>query len=435
MKTRSVPSRLLLFFLALLLYQSTGCTGGGTSQGTDTWTGSVQFGTPLADEVGGIATDDSGNVYVGGRSEGDIDNCGCLNPEDGFVVKYNPNGAMEWLVEVDADGASNIKTIAAATDGHIYAGGWTDMDVGGTGILGGTDIFLYKMDTGGNVEWVRQTGTSMDEYLLRVSTGPSGNTYLVGYTWGNFPGYVNAGGRDAYVIMVDPLGEIRWNAQFGTPEEELAEGAAVDASGNVFVVGKTTGSLWGNSAGGYDVFAAKVDANGALAWVRQFGTGMWDGAFSATTDTAGNVYVVGKTEGNLAGDTNAGGFDLFLVKMTPGGDVAWSRLIGTPQNEYGEAVAVDREGFVYVAGATSGALDGANAGGRDAILAKYDRQGNLVWTRQFGTPGNDHCFGIALTADGDIFCTGTTEGEIGDQRNEGACDAFLTKFDAEGNRY
>jgi hypothetical protein len=434
MKTRSVPSRLLLFFLALLLYQSTGCTDGGTSQGTGTWAGTVQFGTPLADEVAGIATDDSGSVYVGGRSEGDIDNCGCLNPEDGFIVKYDQAGEMEWLLEVDADGASNIRTIAVGTGGYVYAGGWSDMDVAGTGNLGGNDIFLCKVGPGGNVEWIRQVGTSMDDYLLRVVSGPSGNTCLVGYTWGSFPGYSNDGGRDVFAIMIDPLGAVRWVVQFGTGGEDFAEGSAMDASGNVYVVGRTYGSTWDNSAGQSDVFVAKIDASGRIEWIRQLGTAACEGAYAAATDAAGNIYVVGKTLGDLGGGTNAGELDLFLLKMDRDGKVAWTRLIGTPRNESGEAVGV-RGGFVYVAGSTSGTLDGTNEGERDAFLAKFDGDGILLWTRQFGTPGDDLGLGIAITTEGDVFCSGTTEGNMGDHPNEGVWDAFVAKFGPDGNRY
>ncbi len=84
---------------------------------------------------------------------------------------------------------------------------------------------------------------------------------------------------------------------------DLAFGVAVDLFGNSFVVGETNGDLAGPN-GGFndgDVFVAKFDPDGVMQWARQFGTIGYEGALSAGTDAEGSVYVSGRADFNLFG--------------------------------------------------------------------------------------------------------------------------------------
>ena len=93
-------------------------------------------------------------------------------------------------------------------------------------------------------------------------------------------------------------------------------------------------------------------------------------------DGSGNVYVTGYTNGGLDGNTSAGGSDIFLVKYDSAGTKQWTRQLGTASDDYGEGVAVDGSGNVYVTGGTLGGLDGnTSAGGADIFLVKYNSDG------------------------------------------------------------
>ncbi len=111
--------------------------------------------------------------------------------------------------------------------------------------------------------------------------------------------------------------------------------------------------------------------------------------------------------------------------------VLWARQFGTPEMEHAARVAVDASG-VYVAGETDGAMGQAPAGQGDVFLRKYDSEGNEVWTRQFGTPGLDTVGGFAVDATG-VYVGGRTYGTLTDQLSAGAADAFLRKYDVNGN--
>ncbi len=116
----------------------------------------------------------------------------------------------------------------------------------------------------------------------------------------------------------------------------------------------------------------------------------------------------------------------FVRKYDYQGNELWTRQFGTSAHDSARGIAVGPTG-VYVAGGTAGTLPGqTNAGDSDAFVRKYDHQGNEVWTRQFGTSHFDSARGIAVGPTG-VYVTG------GPRRNAGYFDAFVRKYDHEGD--
>ena len=152
-----------------------------------------------------------------------------------------------------------------------------------------------------------------------------------------------------------------WTRQFGTDADDQGWGLGVDASENVYISGQTAGNLGGTNAGQRDAYLVKYDAHGTLQWTHQFGTSLTDIGEGIAVDTAGNSFVCGLTNGNLAG-TNAGQGDGFLVKYDNAGNQVWSRQFGTSGYDEASSVAIDNLGNVYVSGNTTGSLGGPNAG-------------------------------------------------------------------------
>jgi hypothetical protein len=89
-----------------------------------------------------------------------------------------------------------------------------------------------------------------------------------------------------------------------------------DESGNIYVVGVTSGTFSGQtSLGGYDAFIAKYDSSGNAVWTSQFGTSGGDGASDMVADGSGNIYVAGVTSGTFSGQSSSGGNDAFIMKL------------------------------------------------------------------------------------------------------------------------
>jgi len=158
----------------------------------------------------------------------------------------------------------------------------------------------------------------------------------------------------------------------------------------------------------------------SIEWIRQFGTPAADAVGGiAVTDSA--IHVVGRTSGSLPGQTNAGGQDAILRKYSKDGILSWTRQFGTSQADFASAVAVDQHGILVI-GLTEGSFPGysnpgpinfdcATAGCSDAFVRRYDTEGNVLWTRQFGDRGNDAITAVAVQQDG-FYVVGYTEGTL-----------------------
>lgn len=180
-------------------------------------------------------------------------------------------------------------------------------------------------------------------------------------------------------------------------------------------------------------------ASAGWEWVRQFGTAGRDFGNAIARDGVGNLFVAGQTEGDITGATDfgAGSRDAFVVKYDSSGASVWARQIGTAAFDSGNAVATDGAGNVYLAGSTAGTLPDSqaiNAGGADAFLAKYAADGTRLWVRMLGTAAADEATGIAVDADGNAFLAGRTGGTLpaSADTNAGDTDAFVVRFDSVG---
>ncbi len=230
-----------------------------------------------------------------------------------------------------------------------------------------------------------------------------------------------------------------WTKILGSSSQEAAVDATVDKKGNVYVTGYTMGDLGGNTnAGLIDAFTAKYDKKGNKIWVRLLGSDTYDYGQGIAVDTRGNVYVTGYTHGDLDGNTNAGtlGSDIFIAKYDKNGNKKWVKLLGSSFFDYGYGIALDKKGNAYVTGLTGGDIEGnTNVGKSDLFVAKYDKNGQKQWLIFLGSTENDTAYSIAVDPKGkNIFITGATEGDLDGNPNQGSWDAFVAKFNKKGKK-
>jgi hypothetical protein len=174
------------------------------------------------------------------------------------------------------------------------------------------------------------------------------------------------------------------------------------------------------------IVGAAVPAQGqTLQWVRQFGTATFDRAAAVTTDRTGNVYVGGVTRGALPTQASAGNDDAFVARYDASGNVVWFRQFGSPGYDGVVEEATDGAGYIYAAGY----INGENSiRGTTGLLAKYDAAGNQQWLRQFGTPGfSTTAFAVDADAAGNVYVL-STEFSLELPR------PFLLKYSASGEQ-
>jgi len=333
----------------------------------------------------------------------------------------------EWTRQLGTSSSDRAHGIATDINGNVYVTGTTYGALEGSN-ASPVDLFVVKYDSGGTDQWIRQLDISNYDQANGVATDSSGNVYVTGNT-------AHPSGGSIFVVKYDSAGVKKWTQQLGTTETDVANGIATDSSGNVYVTGTTHwyGALDNNTnAGKYDLFVIKYDSAGVKKWTQQLGTTETDEAFGIATDSSGNVYVTGFTEGALEG-SNAGNKDLFVVKYDSGGNKQWTQQLGTSEFDVARGVATDSNGNVYVTGATFGSLEGTPAGSQDIFVVKYDSAGDQKWIQQLGTSCDDVARGIATDSSGNVYVTGYTGGAP-DGSNAGNEDIFVVKYDSAGDQ-
>ena len=283
------------------------------------------------------------------------------------------------------------------------------------------------------LSWKRQLGTSGNDVSYGVATDSNSNVYISGYTDGSVDG-ANQGSLDAWVAKYNISGTLVWKRQLGTPAKDVSYGVATDSNGNVYISGDTDGSIDGSNQGLTDAWVAKYNTSGTLLWKRQLGTSTNDMSRGVATDSKGNVYISGFTAG--LGSTNQGSWDAWVAKYNTSGTLVWKRQLGTSVDDVAKGVATDGNSNVYITGFTQGSLAGAFQGGGlegtyDAWVAKYNSSGTLVWKRQLGTSSTDTSNGVATDSSGNVYISGQSYGSLGDS-NQGLGDAWVAKYNSNG---
>lgn len=124
---------------------------------------------------------------------------------------------------------------------------------------------------------------------------------------------------------------------------------------------------------------------------------------------------------------NAGLQDAFLAKFDADGNNLWTRQQGTTLRDTATAVAIDAQGNTLITGFMNGAGIGTAGQTDDGFLAKFGPSGNLLSDQTFGTTSSDDPAGIALDKSGGVYLVGFTYGNFAGQ-NAGFADAFIAKF-------
>jgi hypothetical protein len=180
------------------------------------------------------------------------------------------------------------------------------------------------------------------------------------------------------------------------------------------------------------MIATLLKSQTSFIWGKQFGSEKDEYALNHVIDNLGNIYVSGKTNGMLDGK-NRGYNDGFITKIDSLGNTVWTRQFGSEGDEDIQWSAIDNKGCVYITGSTTGVLDSRNFGKEDIFVVKYNPAGNLEWTRQLGTDSTDVAKGIYADNNGGIYLTGMTGGKLG-QLSYGKTDCIIIKLHDNGNQ-
>jgi hypothetical protein len=327
-------------------------------------------------------------------------------------------------------------------------------------------------------DWAFALGGDVQDEGRAVATDNSGNIYTAGLFRyitdfdpedGVFELTANGGGSDVFIQKSDANGHFVWAIQFGSENFDEVHGLAIDAAGDILVVGHFNGTADFDpdstneynltSAGGDDVYVAKFHNDGALVWAKNMGGLTTDEGHAVAVDSDNNVIIGGRFQGIADFDpgnqtfnltATGGSDDFFICKLNATGNFIWALGTGANSNDHCIGVTTDNSGNVIATGYYYGVTDfdpgaGENLltaiGAIDIFIAKYDAAGLPLWVNSFGSVGWDAGYAVQTDAAGNIYATGRFENTVdfdsGSGMNEittvGEQDIYLLKLNADGS--
>ena len=332
-----------------------------------------------------------------------------------------------WTRQFGSAGHDVALAVSATRVGDVLVAGIMEE------VTQGPVAFVRRYTGDGTWLWTRNLGSSVNTDPTSVSEDSAGNVVVVGSILGAAAGDPFAGDADAFVRMYAGDGTLRWTRQFGSPDHDGATAVSVDALGNVLVAGYTSGALPGeNSVGETDAFLRVYASDGTLRWTRQFGSAGGDAPHAVSVDAEGNVLVAGDTLGILTPAASRGGRDAFIRKYAGDGSVVWTRQFGTNGDDSIASMSLDATGGIVVAGNTNGRLeDGVSIGEFDAFVRKYASNGTPLWTHQFGSTARDTASSVSVDTFGDVIVAGSA-GTHDLETPSGGSEAYVRAYATDG---
>jgi uncharacterized repeat protein (TIGR01451 family) len=266
------------------------------------------------------------------------------DPMVGHVARFSSTGAILWTKAFGGAGADRLFAIKQTVDGGFIAAGQassTDGDI--VSNHGGSDLWLLKLDAGGNKEWSLTYGGTGNDTAYTIVQLPD-NGYLVAGTSTSANGDLagNKGATDGWLLKVNAAGVLQWQTNLGGSARDVINRLVRNADDTYLLSGYSFSNDGDVSAnhGQADVWVIKTDNAGSILWSKLYGGSNDDAAFDLRPATDNGFFAAGFTEsGN--GDVvsaHAGGSDLWILRLDVAGNLLWERCAGTVRSEFAFAV-------------------------------------------------------------------------------------------------
>lgn len=322
-------------------------------------------------------------------------NTGVVPPGDAFLAKLDASGAVLWKRILERHDTQEARGVAATADGGYIAAGYTGHPVYDLGLTQSpTELLIFKLDSSGDALWSRRIKVDKFTIGYSVCVNPDETFAVAGSTGATAPG-----DRGALLIKFDADGEEVWRQQYRkglafTPWDVIAT-----SDNGYAIVGHI--ELDSSHPRRRDVYILKLDENGDIQWDFQGqdsieNEGYRVGRGIVETQDGGYAVVGSAREGDEG--------ELFLAKLDSGGALAWNYSADGAQ---GYDLAEAPDGSIVAVGG-HGALFSFTPCQRFYAL-RVSQDGAILWSGRFESDTDDIATAVTVDSDGNFVLAGFSE--------------------------
>lgn len=345
---------------------------------------------------GGQAYDDVQEVIE--TPDGGYISCGTTESfgagqSDILVVKTNDSGVVQWSKAYGSPGNDFGAAIKKAPAGGYILAGYS------FGLSADTltnDFLLIKINSTGTVQWSKTYGGIANDEAHGLAVMPDSGFIIAGTTasFGNVPN------QAGYVVRTDLNGNMLWSKAITQNSDQQLFAIDPTDDGGCVVAGYTY--LSGLRL--FDIFVARLNANGTKQWVKNYGGSNAEQAFSVKQSLTGGFVVSGYSSSYGAGQEDA-----FILRLSENGDISWFSSYGTSLSERARSVLWGTGDGIVIGGQAK--VNSAVGQIDNNFLLKTDTSGNVLWSKTFGPTINvSLAYSSIKSSDGGYVMGGITGG-------------------------
>lgn len=391
-----------------------------------------------------VPTSDGGYVVLGFTQSMDGDITDKHNESfDYWVLKFNAEDQLEWQKIYGGSADERGSDIIQTQDGGYAIIGFSFSSDGDVSVNNGLqDFWFVKLDANGSILWQKSFGFhGADSGISVIQTNDQG--YLISGVLdvtasgglGNLSRNENRhAGGDYWVLKLTSAGDLEWSRYFGGNFTDTPYGIVQTEDNGYIIAGSSDSDDTDISShiGSYDFWVLRISASGDLIWEKSFGGEQIDEARAIVESGDGNYIIAGDTRSNNNDVShNNGAADLWIIKISPNGNLLWEKTIGGSSFDVARALVKTQDnGFLLAGSSRSDDVDvSQNKGQNDAWALKVDANGNLLWETTIGGSNIDFGYGIAELNDQSVILVGDSTSNDGDIiENKGFTDALIVKI-------
>lgn len=386
------------------------------------------FGGSLNDQAAAIIATSDGGVAVLGTSEsidGDLSskqNAG----NDYWLLKIDASGTLQWSQAYGGTGDDVGTDLIQTRDGGFLLGGYSmSSDGDASNNEGFHDNWFVKVDVAGNIEWEKSYGFAGHDHSYSVLQTQDGGYFSAGFLDVTASGGLGNetlsrhGVGEFWGQRLDESGALKWRRYYGGTNNDRAYKVLQAQDGGFLMFGLTESDDFDikNTNGSYEFWAIKINDQGDLLWEQTYGGSGIEQAYDAVQASDGGYILVGQgfsNDGDAQG--NHGGSDAWVIKIDAAGALQWQKMLGGSNFDLAQSITPTLNGNYFITGNTrSNDLNTKdNWGENDIWILEINNSGELLSQHTLGGSQIDQGVGIAVDAQGDIWCVATTSSSDGD---------------------
>ena len=302
-------------------------------------------------------TSDGGYIAAGYSDSANGDITGARGLYDAIIFKFDSSGNVVWKKNIGGTNNDFFTSVQQTSDGGYIAGGYSESNDGDLAYKnkGSNDFMFVKFNASGTVTWVKTVGGSQNDILYSIQQTTDGGYIAAGYTNSNDGDLIGSKGLyDAVIVKLDTNGNVTWVRKIGGSQNDHFRSVQQTTDGGYIAAGYSTSNNTGDVAankGSNDALIVKFDSSGNTTWVKTIGGSGADTFHSVKQTPDGHYIAVGESNSPSGDIQNPRGlYDGIIVNFESNGDISWIQNIGGSQNDYIHSVAITADGDYIVAG-------------------------------------------------------------------------------------